>query len=201
MTAHQDKFLAARMLSGDRRAFDQFFEQNFDRLYRFALTRVQYDEDAAEEIVQQSLCKGLANLRSYRGEAALVTWFCKICRNSIADYYRIRNRENARMVQFEDSEEIRASLESLAAMPTDDPQRMALNDELRRLIQLILDHLPGRYGEILEWKYIHGYSVVEIAGQLGVSAKAAESSLTRARVAFRQEYVSLTDNGTLSPAF
>jgi RNA polymerase sigma-70 factor (ECF subfamily) len=48
-----------------------------------------------------------------------------------------------------------------------------------------MDALPTRYGEVLEWKYIDGMPVAEIARRLEIGPKAAESLLTRARVAFR----------------
>jgi RNA polymerase sigma-70 factor, ECF subfamily len=57
-------------------------------------------------------------------------------------------------------------------------------------VQAILDRLPARYGDALEWKYVEGLSVMEIAERLGVGAKAAESLLTRARTAFRDAYTS-----------
>ena len=40
------------------------------------------------------------------------------------------------------------------------------SDATSRLVQLTLDALPGRYGDVLEWKYIHGLAVVEIAARL-----------------------------------
>ena len=55
-------------------------------------------------------------------------------------------------------------------------------------MQLTLDHLPGRYGDVLEWKYMQELSVDEIADRLGVGYKAAESLLTRARAAFRDGF-------------
>ena len=41
------------------------------------------------------------------------------------------------------------------------------------------------YGDALEWKYVQGLSVKEIAARLNLGAKAAESLMTRARQAFR----------------
>jgi RNA polymerase sigma-70 factor (ECF subfamily) len=58
--------------------------------------------------------------------------------------------------------------------------------DLTRLIQATLDCLPGHYGDVLEWKYVDGLSVDEIAARLAVGPKAAESALTRARNAFRE---------------
>jgi len=51
-----------------------------------------------------------------------------------------------------------------------------------------LDHLPATYGDVLEWKYLHGLSVGEIASRLGIGYKAAESRLSRARAAFREGF-------------
>src|SRR5262245_18003559 len=146
MHTHADKAIVARVLAGDQGAFDEFFHQYFDRLYRFALVRLRHDADLAEDAVQQTLCKAMENLRSYRGEAALFTWLCQICRNVITDSYRSRDRESERSIPFEDSEEIRAALELLGAPNLEDPVHSARRAEVGRIVQLILDHLPGRYG-------------------------------------------------------
>lgn len=59
-------------------------------------------------------------------------------------------------------------------------------------MHVTLDRLPGSYANALEWKYVEGLPVAEIAGRLGLSPKAAESLLTRARTAFREGFVALT---------
>ena len=51
--------------------------------------------------------------------------------------------------------------------------------------------MPKHYGDILEWKYVDGLSVADIAARLGVGPKAAESLLTRARNAFRERMTAL----------
>jgi DNA-directed RNA polymerase specialized sigma24 family protein len=60
-----------------------------------------------------------------------------------------------------------------------------------RLVHVTVDNLPAQYGRILEWRYADGSSVSEIAARLGVSYKAAESLLSRARYAFRDAFASL----------
>jgi RNA polymerase sigma-70 factor (ECF subfamily) len=59
------------------------------------------------------------------------------------------------------------------------------NAETRRAIRALLDRLPGRYGDVLEWKYVEGRSVEEIASMLGIGRIAAQSMLARARASFR----------------
>ena len=55
------------------------------------------------------------------------------------------------------------------------------------------DYLPARYGDVLEWKYIQGLTMHEIAERLGGrSVKAIESLLTRARDAFREGFAALS---------
>ena len=64
-----DRDLVERMLSGQEEAFAEFFDGHFPRLYRFAMARLNQDADAAEEVVQTVMCRAIAKLRSYRGEA------------------------------------------------------------------------------------------------------------------------------------
>ena len=174
------------MLRGDETAFRQFFDAYFPRLYRFALPRVGSDADAAKEVVQATLIKAMRNLAGYRGDAALFSWLCQICRRQIVDHLRAYRRHADRIVLVEDSDEMRAVLESITAPPGDEPSHGYSAEETRRLVQSVLDRLPARYGDVLEWKYIEGRSVEEIAAALGVGHAAAQSLLARARSSFRE---------------
>jgi RNA polymerase sigma-70 factor (ECF subfamily) len=191
MELDDDRDLVRRMLAGDQRAFDAFFNAYFDRLYRFAILRVKNDPQMAEDAAQQTLCRAVEKLNRFRGEAPLFTWLCQICRNVIVDMFRANNWAPSAAVPFEDTDEIRAALESISALPADDPQGLFLNEQVKRLVQAVLDYLPRRYGDILEWKYIQGLSVKEIAVRLEIAPKAAESMLNRARVAFRDGFSSI----------
>lgn len=181
---HVDRAVARRILGGDEAAFRELFDRFFPRLYRFALARVGGDRDTAQDIVQETFCNAIERLDSYRGEAALYTWFCQVCRNAIADHYRRRQSGNERFVLLEDQPDVRAILEALAAPTDDEPDTGVWRQQIHRIVEATLDALPGRYGEVLEWKYLDGESVVEIARRLELGPKAAESLLTRARVAF-----------------
>jgi RNA polymerase sigma-70 factor (ECF subfamily) len=122
----------------------------------------------------------------------LFTWLCQICRNVIADAFRAKDRPRGVVVPFEESDEIRTALESISALPVYDPEQSAMDEQLQRAVQLVLDYLPRRYGDVLEWKYMQGLSVKEIAGRLQIAPKAAESMLNRARVAFRDGFAAIS---------
>src|SRR5688572_18629952 len=145
---HPDRFLVARLLRDDENAFAEFFDANFAPLFRFALPRVDGDADAAEEVVQTALCRAVRKLATYRGEAALLTWLTTICRHEIATFFEKRKRVPPMIELTEDMPEIRAALESL--------ETGMERKETARLVQVVLDRLPHRYGDAPEWKYIEG---------------------------------------------
>jgi RNA polymerase sigma-70 factor (ECF subfamily) len=188
----EDRRLVKRLLAHDREAFNAFFDGYFPRLYRFARTRLGGDPDTTKEIVQVTLTKAIRKLGSYRGEAALFTWLCTICRNEIADHRARVARERQHVVLTEDSPDIRAAVEAIAAPASDEPEHNFRRLEATRLIQVALDQLPTHYGDALEWKYVYGFSVEEIAAKLGVGVEAAQSLLARAKRGFQEVYVTLT---------
>ena len=190
-TERSDRLLVARMLRGDEEAFASFFDTHFQPLYRFALQRVGGDADVAEEVAQTTMCRAMRKLSTYRGEASLMTWLCTICRHEISAYFEKRNRVPPMSDLSEEVPEIRAAIESLSAAGAAEQERRA---EIGAVVRRVLDQLPVHYGEALEWKYIDGMSVVEIAERMRVAPKAAESLLTRARAAFRDLF------STLAPA-
>lgn len=196
---HADRAIAKRLLSGDERAFQELFDSFFPRLYRFALARLDGDRDEAADIVQQTFCKAFDRLDSYRAEASLYGWMCQICRNTITDLGRRKQRELRQVKLLEEDTSIQGILETLAAPSSDEPEHQASRMEVLRLIQATLDCLPGHYGDVLEWKYVEGMSVKEIAGELGIGPKAAESLLTRARNAFREAMETISGSSDVLP--
>ena len=186
-----DRTLVRRMLARDEQAFEQFFGAYAPGLYRFALARLDRADDAAEDVVQATLSKAIGKLATYRGEAALFTWLCTFCRHEISAHYRRQHRTAPEIPLIEDTPDVRAALESLAAASGERPDEGLRRGQLARLVRVTLDSLPDRYGDALEWKYIEELSVQEIAVRLGVGPKAAESVLTRARQAFRDGFATM----------
>ena len=186
-----DKKLVKQLLAGDERAFDRFFDENFARLYRFAIMRLSDDPDGAREIVQITLTRALQKLHAYRAESALFTWLCAICRNEMNDWFRRLRRYRYHIVLAEDYPEVQAAVDSYQAPSEDSPERGYERHEAMRLIQVALDHLPAKYGDVLEWKYIEGHSVKEISERLNIGPEATQSVLARAKRAFADVYTSM----------
>jgi RNA polymerase sigma-70 factor (ECF subfamily) len=145
------------------------------------------DSGAAEDVVQTTFMNVIRKISTYRGEAALFTWLCTFCRYEIAAFWRRRGKRMAEVKLVEDSPAMRAAVETFGSLSEGNNARFE-REELARLVWAILDHLPVRYGNALQWKYIHGLSVREIAARSETSPKAVESLLTRARQAFRDGF-------------
>lgn len=192
---NHDRALVTLMLEGDERAFEIFVDEYYPRLYRFAFQRMGNDAEATLDVVQGTFEKVMPKLAAFRGEAALFTWMCSFCRFEIAAYWRKRAKIQPEVELCEDSPAVQAALESLA-VAADGPSEIYERKELAVLVRTALDHLPLRYGNALEWKYLKGKTVRQIAGRLGMSPKAAESLLTRARSAFRDGFSELVGGWT-----
>ena len=194
-----DQQLVERLLRGDARAFDQFFNEYYPKLFRFVKRRLPEDPAAAEDVAQATLCRALESLRTWRGEAALMTWLCTLCRRELSARWRDARHFAAAPALVEDDPEVRAALESLLATQGSDPLMLAGQQELRATICAALDYLPPPYADILEWKYVRDMSVADIALRLGRSAKATESLLTRARESFRDTFTLLRGDAAGMP--
>lgn len=196
MRYEADIALVSQLLSGDERAFSTFFDEYFSRVYRFVLNRVGSAQEAtAADLAQQAMTKAVQKLDGYRGESQLFTWLCAIARNEVADWARSDARRNAVTISVDESPAMRAVIDSFRAEPSDEPDTRVYREQHCQIIQVALDALPARYGDALEWKYIQGFSVAEIAGKLDIGETAAQSLLARARTAFADVYqgVSATD--------
>src|SRR5262245_7457915 len=135
-----DQILVRRVLAGDAGAFEAFFDAYFQRLFRFAVRRLG-DADAAEDAVQQTLALALRKLDTWRGEAALFTWLCTICRREIGRLVE-QGQRRPLAIAPDDDPMVRAELEALAA-DVESPQTSLERAEVSQLVQIALDYLPG----------------------------------------------------------
>jgi RNA polymerase sigma-70 factor (ECF subfamily) len=182
----EEQLLIRRMLGGDEQAFEAFFNAYFARVYRFALPRLNGDTEATREVVQATLAKAMRRIGDFRGDSALFTWMCQICRREAVDHIRSRRRHLKHVVLIDDRPDLRSAIDALEAPEEYDLVKAYGREEVGRLVRVVLDRLPSNYGDALEWKYMEGSSVEEIGERLGIGTIAAQSLLARARTAFRE---------------
>lgn len=182
--SEDDRQLVARMRAGEQSAFERFFGAYARRLAAFVARRSILDPAGVEDMVQATLIKAIRNLDSFRGDAALFTWLCTICRNELAS----QRRKSARQPIHESIDVQGLARDVLVEMQAPEASEPSHELELvahRNEVARTLNSLPERYSLALEWKYGDGFSVEEIAGMLGLTPTAAQSLLARARREFR----------------
>jgi RNA polymerase sigma-70 factor (ECF subfamily) len=179
----QERELVERLRAGDEDAFEAFSEHYVAGLYRFALRRLDNDRELTREIVQSTVCKVIEKLDGYRGDAPLFTWLCACCRNEIAGHFRRAGRRPREVELTGD----------FAAKRPDDP-------DTTELVHAALDRISPAYARAMEWRYLDGLEVSDVAKRLGLTYKAAESLLSRARAAFRAAYEQLAETPSAGAA-
>ena len=183
----EDQALVRRIVAGDEEAFRGFFDQHVRGLYRFVMARVDNNPEATQEIVQSTLVKAVESFGAFRGDGALSSWLYGICRFEIQAYYRSRTRARREEPYDAPRDDGRPSADAWIS-DDDGPDVDLGRKETSGQVHEALDRLPRHYGDALEWKYLDGLKVKQIAQRLDMAPKAAESLLTRAREAFRREF-------------
>ncbi len=164
---------------GDRAAVTAFYREHLDAVYAFVLWRVGGDRADAEDVTQETFVTALRAVREFRGDSALRTWLLGIAKNKAHEKLRERGR-----LEATPDEALARALGSLDAVALLD--EVARAEETRRLVAATMAALPAHYRKALEDKYVTGRSLAEMAEAEARSAKAVESTVQRARVAFAE---------------
>ncbi len=171
-----DSALISRVQSGDRRALAVLYERYLPTVWRYVRSRVG-DDAACRDVVSETflaLVQGVGRLESEATNVA--KWLSGVARRKAADHWR---RAAATTVD--------ESAEELAGFDGDPAAAMEAS-ELRREVGEAMARLGDLERTALEWKYIDGLTVREIAERIGRSDKAVEAVLYRARAEFRAQF-------------
>ena len=193
MTRIFDARWRERALAGDAEAVRLLADAALGLLWSFCLYRVGGNRHTCEEVVQETLLRALRDLGRFdpaRAEGCIFGWLTGLARNEI----RKRRTETARDRSLEALwERMDAELLDVFRKLDDGPLPDAVleREETRTMVNAAMAQLPPHYREALEAKYLRGRSVRDIAAALGLTEKAAESQLTRAREAFRGTFTAL----------
>jgi len=139
------------------------------------------NEKDREEIIADTILSILDSLPRFKQGSKFNTWVNAIAQHELVDYYRRRKIKTILFSAF-------PFLENLADIALG-PQLALEEKEAKLRIYQTLKNIGEGYYQILRLRYLEGLSVLEISQILGISYKAAESKLSRARLAFAKFYV------------
>lgn len=84
-----DQALLKRQLKTDRRVQTEVYTTYYKRLYTSCL-RILNDVHEAEDLMQEAFIHAFKKIDSFRGEANLGTWICRIAINKCLDHLKKR---------------------------------------------------------------------------------------------------------------
>jgi RNA polymerase sigma-70 factor (ECF subfamily) len=176
----RDRLLRSAVLSGDERAWQTWYEETFDELYRYVHWRCAGQQDRTEEVVQETWLTAVRRLRRFDpARGSFGVWLRGIAGKVLCNHLRRhqRTRKHQRPLSSEPvAPESTKSLESR---------------ERAQRIAVTLSALPRRHEDALRAKYLDNLSVAEIAASWEETCKTVESLLSRARQKFRETYHTL----------
>ena len=178
LAAMTDGELAAQALAGRQAAYRVLMDRHRAAAFRLARHHCGHD-DAALDVTQQSFIAAFAALARFDPSRPFAHWLARIVINKSHDWAR-RRKVRRFLAHALPLEEVHAVADTVADTAPDAEALAADRQELGRVMAAIAA-LPARLKDVLVLRTIEGLSQAETSGILGVSEKAVETRLYRAR--------------------
>mgnify|MGYP000199143015 CR=1 FL=1 len=154
--------LIQEALNGNESAFIELYRSHVDQLYGFVYSKLNNVEEA-EDITSETFLQALKSLKNYSGKSSFKNWLYGIAKYLILAQYRDRYKHKT--LELDDN-----FAHTHSTLENDEP-----NSELSRLAAAnILAALPENYRQVLELRFLKGYTVIETAKALGISEENAK---------------------------
>lgn len=171
-----DAELAARATQGENVAFAALMSRHKSGVYGFA-RRYVGDADAAFEIVQETFVSAWGALARYDVKRPFGVWLRAIALNKCRD--RARRNAVRRFILGEKSADSPEAQRQ--ADPAPDAEMLLLDQQRHAVLAKAIADLPTKLKEPLLLTYFEGMSQQQAAVMLGITTKAVETRVYRAR--------------------
>jgi RNA polymerase sigma-70 factor (ECF subfamily) len=172
-----------KVQQGDQAAFTQLVHRHVDALYNYAL-RLSHSPTSAEDLVQESWLAAWSNATSFDArKAKLTTWLHRILHNKFIDTGR-KQRE------IVDSDSV------YGALSNENIDHGVAQDEQLKHLERLINQLPQEQKAALVLRHMQGFGNNDISQIMGISVRAVESLLARARRRLREQ--TTQDGGALN---
>ena len=157
--------------------FESIVDEYGDFVYNLTY-RVLGNHADAEDAAQDAFLAAYRNFHRFRGESKVTTWLYRIAVN--AALMKLRKDRSARTLNQTGYEDIDFP------SPTEGPEKMALNSELREHLEQGLDMLAANLKAAVVMRDIQGLSNEEAADSLKISVSSLKARLHRGRILLRK---------------
>ena len=166
--------------AGQDQALNALMDRHREGLFRFVLRHVHNEADALE-LAMETFVRAYFNIGRFRPSAKFVTWLYQIALNLCRDHSKSRAYQySLQTVSADAPAEEGEQPEQLLARERDPLKETEGREELSALEKAISD-LPEDLRNPLILTALEGHSQAEAAALLGISQKAVEMKVYRAR--------------------
>ena len=166
MTPHEDEILDT-------------YRATIDQLYRYVSRNCAGDRTLAEDVTQETWLRAVREWRKKGPPDQPIAWLTTVARNILVSYYR---RKRPAPLDSVSAGEVLAAL---------DTGRTAESSEISAVVCHALARIPTAEAQILEAFHFDDRRMSQIAETLGLSERAVEGRLRRARQRLRRELESI----------
>ena len=177
--SHLERQLIERVVAGDKTAFGHLAKPHTGRLLTLA-RRMLSSTSQAEDAVQDALASVWVARQRLDSERPVGPFLTTSVLNKCRD--NLRRRKAAGLIGIAPSLD-----EIVIADDRPDPEASAVTRDMLAALQREIERLPVRLREALVLVAIDGRSQVEAADLLGVTEKAVETRVYRARKRLREK--------------
>lgn len=170
-----DDEIVRRVVGGEISLFEILMRRHNQRIYR-AVRAIIRDESKAEDVMQQAYVNAYIHLDQFAGRAKFSTWLTRIAvHEALARVRKDRTTTQTEEPIWDEDEMERVP----SRIP--DPEQQAMSNDVRTLLQTVIDSLPENYRTVLMLREVEGASTAEVAECLEVSEEVVKTRLHRAR--------------------
>lgn len=172
--------------SQPQRAMAVLFERYADRLYHLALGLLA-DENAAEDVVQDTFLSAFRNRQQFEGRSSAGTWLYRIAYNLSLD--RLRKKQALPLPEEDGFDEGEAAV----PLPREFvewrwlPEELIQNQERRVVLEEAIQSLSPALRAVFLLRDVEELSTEETASVLSISPAAVKVRLHRARLELREK--------------
>lgn len=195
-TIRNMSYLVQKARENDQEALTEIYKISSPAVYKTIRVLIK-DEDTVYDILQDTYVKAFTRLDQLQNPDKLIPWLKMIANNLAKDWLKkskpvfftdIYGGEELEDIPFEESiEDVRSELNPEMAMD---------QQEAKRLVMEILDHLPEDQRVVIGMFYYEEMSVKDIAQTLGVSENTVKSRLSYGRKKIKEQVMDLEKRGT-----
>lgn len=187
----KDLGLVRKAQAGDKAAFDLLVRKYQNKVISL-VSRYLGNNGDVQDVAQDAFIKAYTALPGFRGEAAFYTWLYRIAVNSAKNYLMAKGRRPANVDV--DAEEAEYYETSDALRENASPERLALTEEIKKVIFDTIEELPEELRVAIQLREIDGMSYEEIATAMGCPIGTVRSRIFRARDAIDAKLQPLLEN-------